>query len=254
MSLLCPRGEQQTIAGKGKFSASGHHVGGNDTDGEEKPRGVRAGCCMSHWRGLSIKASINMGQKTFAGATACIPPPFVGNCFCFIWVFYDLMKPEPVKIAGVVTLGSPHTHFLCLCESRHHLQFYRRMKSSESGWDAYMCIFPLCIPSKVSGGGSGCVCVLLVLSECFEEEKHLSILMPPWPSVVKHAPTGLELCWSPHFMLSQHLTDLLTAITNHKSSPTEGSYLLFWDLDPLPLRAKVQWQHIRLSAWRPLLW
>lgn len=37
LSLLCPRAEQQ------KSSASGHHLGVNDTDGEEKPYGVRAG-------------------------------------------------------------------------------------------------------------------------------------------------------------------------------------------------------------------
>lgn len=43
LSLLCPRAEQQTIAGKDKSSASGHHLGVNDTDGEEKPYGVRAG-------------------------------------------------------------------------------------------------------------------------------------------------------------------------------------------------------------------
>lgn len=43
LSLLCPRAEQQTIAGKVKFSASGRHLEGSDTDGEEKPYGVRAG-------------------------------------------------------------------------------------------------------------------------------------------------------------------------------------------------------------------
>lgn len=73
--------------------------------------------------------------------------------------------------------------------------------------------------------------------------------MSPWPSVVKNtATTGLELCWS-----LQHLTGPLNAMANHKSSPAEGSYLTFWDLNPLPLRAKGQWQCIRLSAWRSSL-
>lgn len=86
------------------------------------------------------------------------------------------------------------------------------------------------------------VCVVSVLCECFEKEKYLSILMPPF--------CGKKYC---NYQAGD-LTGLFTAITNHKSSPTEGSYLLFWDLDPMPLRTKGQWQHIRLSAWRPLLW
>lgn len=43
LSLLRPRAEQQTTAGKGDFSASGHHLEGNDTDGDEKPYEDRTG-------------------------------------------------------------------------------------------------------------------------------------------------------------------------------------------------------------------
>lgn len=53
--------------------------------------------------------------RTFAGTTACLPPPLAGTfcCCCFYLsilhmallfiLFLDLMKPKQVKIGGVVT-------------------------------------------------------------------------------------------------------------------------------------------------------
>lgn len=170
LSLFCPGAEHQTIAGKGKFSASGHHLGGTDTDGREKPYGVRAVVAWATEEPFSIKASISMGGKSFGGATACLPPysggtkckfcPSILHMALLFMLFLDLMKSKQVKVWWCGHIGSRHTNSSCLYESWHCLKLYRRMKSSKSGWDAPVCIFPLCTPSKVSWGGGGWVCLL----------------------------------------------------------------------------------------------
>lgn len=102
------------FAGKGKSSPSGHELGGNDTDGEEKPYGVRSGVASAT---EELKVSINMGGKKFGGTTVCLPlpRPLRAKKAGFIWaylhmallfmLFLDLMKPKQAKTpcGGVVT-------------------------------------------------------------------------------------------------------------------------------------------------------